>query len=214
MPYPSHVAAALSGASLGQLAYWRKPRADDVLLAPDFREGTRPAYSFRDVVALRTFVYLRGELSLQRIRKAVAKLRELGNMDHLSSYRLYVWGESVVWAESDDKLVDLVSHPGQYVMKAVMADVLDSFTTQKGVEVLPLLRPRKEVAVDPDVRGGYPVIAGTRIPFDVVAGLVADGVPLNEVHELYPTVGAEAARDAFEFAEYVASFRRPRAAAG
>src|SRR5690606_38444220 len=70
--YPTHIAATLSGASLRQLAYWRRPHGDGPLLAPELgTDGGRLLYSFRDVVALRTFVYLRESLPLQRIRKAV-----------------------------------------------------------------------------------------------------------------------------------------------
>jgi len=47
------------------------------------------SYSFRDVVALRTFVYLRSrEVPLQRVRKAVRSLRDMGATEHLSSYQL------------------------------------------------------------------------------------------------------------------------------
>ncbi len=46
------------------------------LLVPELRQAGRPLlYSFRDVIALRTFVYLRGEHSLQKVRKAVSTLR-------------------------------------------------------------------------------------------------------------------------------------------
>jgi hypothetical protein len=80
------LAAALSGATIRQLAYWRKPGPDgQPVLAPEY-SAIRPIdYSFRDVIALRTCVRLRQEASLQKIRHALDTLRvDLGERDHLS----------------------------------------------------------------------------------------------------------------------------------
>lgn len=81
MAYRAKMAAALSGASPRQLGTWRRgPRP---LLVPEV--STNPIlYSFRDLVALRTFTYLRETVSLQKIRKALGTLRDLGELDHLS----------------------------------------------------------------------------------------------------------------------------------
>jgi uncharacterized protein (DUF433 family) len=206
--YPTHVAAALSGASLRQLQYWRQRSNGEPLLTPDARAGGRVLYSFRDVMALRTFVYLREQLPLQRVRKAVSKLGELGDGAHLFAYRLYVSGSSIVWAESDDRLVDLVEMPGQYQLAAEMREVVKPFTQPlQCAEVVDLLRPRQRLEVDPGVRGGYPVVLDTRIPYDIIAGLVADGVSPAEVAYFYPPVDAGAAGDAFDFHRYVESLR-------
>ncbi len=62
------------------------------------------------------------------------------------------------------------------------------------------------VAVDPGVRGGEPVIAGTRIPYDEVAALFRDGAGAEEVDEFFPQVSPAAARDAYDFASYVDSY--------
>src|SRR3954465_15330503 len=88
MPLTPVLAAALSGASTGQLAYWRSARTSEPLLAPArHRPGSRVSYIFGDVVALRTFVYLRSRgMPPQRIRKAVASLRKLGQNEQLSEY--------------------------------------------------------------------------------------------------------------------------------
>ena len=113
MPYPSPVAAVLSGASVRQLQYWRTG-GDRALLVPELpRDAGRVLYSFRDVVALRTFVFLRESVSLQRVRKAVEHLREFGNTEHLSKYRLVTDGASIVLVAPDgDLATDLVEQPG------------------------------------------------------------------------------------------------------
>ena len=157
MAYPTHVAAALSGASLRQLQHRRQGRNREPLLPPEARSGGRVLYSFRDVMALRTFVYLREQLPLQRIKKAVSNLGLLTDGEHLSAYRLYVSGSSIVWAESADGLVDLVEMPGQYKLAAEMRDIVKPFTNLQGAEVVDLLRPRRRLEVDPGVRWGFPV---------------------------------------------------------
>jgi uncharacterized protein (DUF433 family) len=203
--YPSYLAATLSGASLRQLQYWREQE----ILHPELkRSGGRVLYSFRDVVALRTFVYLREELSLQLIRKAIGKLRELGNADHMSQYKLVASAGRIVLID-DESIMDLTKNPGQYVA-AFMRDVFQPFVNMQGAEVVNLLRPRELVSVDPDMQGGYPVIAGTRIQFDLVASLVSDGVDPEEVSDFYPSVTGAAARDAASLARIVAEYRDGR----
>lgn len=209
MSYPSVVAAALSGASLRQLSYWRSERSSDgPLLSPSIHNrGGRVAYSFQDVIALRTFVYLRAQhVPLQRVRKAVHNLRQLGETEHLSSYQLVAVGKDVVWRVSHDVAMDLTLSPGQHVI-AEMIDILDSFQGAHERQVVPLRRPKPGIEVDPDIRGGYPVIAGTRVPYDVVSSLVQDGLAPEDVVSYYPSVSPAAARGARDFAEYVDEYR-------
>jgi uncharacterized protein (DUF433 family)/DNA-binding transcriptional MerR regulator len=208
------MAAALSGASARQLSYWRSPRsAEAPLLAPRFHtKGARVSYSYQDVVVLRTFVYLRTRgVPLQRVRKAIHELRELGETEHLSGYRLVAVGRDVVWQASAELAVDLTRRPGQQVI-AEMVDILAAFTDSGGAEVVPLHNPKPGIAVDPQIRSGYPVVAGTRVPYDLVATLLADGLAPDEVSTIYPSVPAEAARGALAFARYVDEYRRPSAA--
>jgi uncharacterized protein (DUF433 family) len=69
-----------------------------------------------------------------------------------------------------------------------------------------LLQPREHLAVDPETQGGIPVIAGTRVPYDAVAGLMRDDVAADKIADYYPGVSAPAARDALDFARYVDSY--------
>jgi uncharacterized protein (DUF433 family)/DNA-binding transcriptional MerR regulator len=214
MSYTPEMAAALSGASIRQLSYWRSARsADEPLLSPEFHEpGTHVSYSFRDVLALRAFVYLRGrKVPLQRVRKAVTGLRALGEAGHLSAYTLVSIGRDVVWRVSGEEAIALTGAPGQQVI-AEMVDILGEFESMSGRPVVPLFEPHSGVRVDPEVRGGYPVVEGTRVPYDVVAGLLADGVEPAEISAFYPSVTAEAAQGALGFEQYVNGYRAARAA--
>jgi uncharacterized protein (DUF433 family) len=97
-------------------------------------------------------------------------------------------------------------------MIAEMVDILAGFTGPSGREIVPLHNPKPGVAVDPQIRGGYPVIAGTRVPYDLVAALLADGIAAEDVSSFYPSVDAEAARGALAFARYVDEHRHRPAA--
>ncbi|WP_405142385.1 DUF433 domain-containing protein [Sphaerisporangium sp. NBC_01403] len=171
-------------------------------------------YSFRDVVALRTCVKLRNDTSLQKIRRALDTLRDdLKERDHLSAYRLITDG-GTIYLMAPDQAVDLVRSKANLVIHE-MVDVLRPFY-RDGRHIPDLLRPREHVTVDPAVRGGIPVIKGTRIPYDEVAALLRDGVPAEQISDYYPSVSAPAARDAADFAAYVNSYepsREPREAA-
>lgn len=166
-------------------------------------------YSFRDVVALRTTVYLRRErISLQRIRRAPETFQGLGEVEHLSQYRLVAQGNSVVLLRGTAQAIDLVDQPGQQVTTVLMAEVLRPFSTPDDRVVPDLLHPRRNILVDPGIHAGNPVISGTRVPFEAVASLVRDGVRPAEIVHFYPSVGAAAASDAADFAEYVDHYRR------
>jgi uncharacterized protein (DUF433 family) len=65
-------------------------------------------------------------------------------------------------------------------------------------------RPKDNLTIDPRVLGGYPVVSGTRVPYDVVAGLADEGYTEAEIIELYPSVKPESIADATAFAQDVA----------
>ena len=206
MAYAPYMAAALSGATLRQLSHWRRSSGSSgAVLKPEVSVSRPVLYSFRDVVALRTCVFLRKDASLQKIRRAIANLRDLGEVDHLSRYKLVSDHDSIVLVD-DDSAVDLVKKPGQQVI-AEMSEVLRPFINKSNVEVPALLTPRDHITISPDVRAGHPVIAGTRVPYEKVAELLRDGVPSEAIHDYYPAVDQQAATDAFDFAEYVDSWR-------
>lgn len=208
MAYASQMAAALSGATLRQLSHWRQDRRVGAVLVPEV-SATPPRilYSFRDLLALRTCVYLRREVSLQKVRKAISNLRDLGEREHLSQYRLVADGDTIALVDQGEA-TDLVKKPGQRLI-VVLRDVFEPFAVREGVVVPRLFQPRERLIVDPDTRGGIPVVSGTRVPYDVVAGLVRDGVSPDEIKEYYPSVSADAARDAMDFALYVESYSKP-----
>lgn len=200
MAYGTRMAAALTGATPRQLRYWR---TEPVAFSPEVSTEP-PVYSFRDLVALRSFVYLRRRVSLQRIRGALRNLRDLGNLEHLSTYTLFVQGKSVVVVDAEGlRGLDLIDRPGQRVLFLAALDAVMKPFPVGETEVPDLRRPRDEIAIHPQVHRGHPVVQGTRVAYDLVAGMVRDGVPPEAIQDYYPGVSARAARDAVAFADYV-----------
>ena len=48
------------------------------------------------------------------------------------------------------------------------------------------LQDQSLVSTDPDVMGGAPVFAGTRVPVDVVLSSLAEGIELQRLKNSYP----------------------------
>lgn len=69
----------------------------------------------------------------------------------------------------------------------------------------------KIVSSDPEVLGGTPVFAGTRVPVAVLFENLADGMTLDDIIDAYPTLTRAAALAALQEAE--ASLEREQAAA-
>lgn len=205
MAYAPFMVAALSGATMRQLAHWRKQTNSGAVLVPEVSAARPIMYSFRDVVALRTCVFLRKDSSLQSIRRAIETLRDIGELKHLSEYTLVYAHGTIVLVDSDTA-IDLVKQPGQLLM-AEMSDVLRPFINKNAVEVPALFNPRDNIEVDPEIRFGHPVITGTRVPYENVASLMADGVQASDIGRYYPAVDAAAADDAYDFATYVDMWR-------
>ena len=134
---------------------------------------------------------IREEHSLQKIRRAVQNLRDLGNTEHVSRYQLLATPAGIG--------TDLVREPGNRPLDVTLADVVGPFDTATR-HVAALFKPRELLDVDPDVCGGYPVVTGTRVLFDQVASLVTDGVRPEHIDRCFPGITAAAAEDATSFA--------------
>ena len=216
MSYSPPLAATLSGATIRQLSYWRRPSpSGPPLLVPDHHFGRRIFYSFEDVVALRMFVKLREEISLQRIRRGVAWLTQNHPETHMSKHALQAIPEerTIVWISSEGDYFDIVTRPGEQGFAVVMESIFRAFETDRGVKVPDLAEPTPGITIDPRVRGGFPVIENSRIPYSVIAGLVNDGLRNDEIQMLYPQVTPESAGGAHDFDALVALARGEHRAA-
>ncbi len=209
MAFPVAATSALTGASMSQLHSWRRT----LLLVPEVDSRPRHLlYSFRDLLALRSVVRLRQSSSLQRIRRAFATATSADLTEHPSEWNLIDIGASIVLVRDDGVGMDVVTHPGQITL-ANLADVMAPFVTGHG-RVVDLRRPRPHLETREQRLGGWPTIEGTRVPFDVVADLLADGsVSPDDVGLYYPAVSAAAAADALDFARSLPNWADARESA-
>jgi len=96
--FTSLQASRFTGTTGNQLRYWDKiGLVKPGVQATGGRPGVRRLYSFRDLIALKVVKsLLDGGMSLQRVRRAYAWLRENVNLDdHLSSVKLVTDGKSI-----------------------------------------------------------------------------------------------------------------------
>lgn len=186
MGFSTKMAAFLSGATVSQLNSWARKE----LLVPEISFNPRE-YSFRDVVALRALAMLRSNVSLQKIRRALATMEDQNFTEHLSEYRFATDNKSVkVWTE--DGFLDLVENPGQFELKSI-EDIYKPFRNLNGRKVPHLLHPAEGIEIRIDRLGGTPTVAGTRVPFELVSELACgpDNLTPVEIEQLYPTVSVQ-----------------------
>lgn len=206
MSFPVDLTVTMTGVTRYQLQHWRKTE----LLVPEVNAYRPPLYSFRDLIALRTVARLRLEASLQKVRQAFKNLPVFELTEHPSAYQFATDGKSIaVW--TDAGFMDVVKSPGQYHFYT-FDDVFRPFVNKRGDEVIDFQAPRPKLSVDPHRLGGWPTIAGTRVPYDTIASALRGGdLRPEDVRHYYPGVSKAAAKDALSFADQVEAQRKRRA---
>lgn len=107
--------ARLTGLTPRQLDHWDRQGFLKPSLSKASGYGSTRRYSFEDVVRLRVAARLRAAgVGLARLRRCEQALRRLGGGD-LREVRLLVSGSRVLWARSDQEVVDLLKD-GQLVL--------------------------------------------------------------------------------------------------
>lgn len=208
MAYPLKLTSVLTGATPSQLNRWRSSG----LIVPEIRPKRPPLYSFRDLLLLRSIVFLRAQTSSQKIHRAFDNLSQavgfeagLDAVEHPSEYRFGWDGDTIFLGTRDGHAVDILKRVGQQSVFDFQ-DMLQAFTNFREAPVPEFGRPGRHIELKPKRMGGWPTIEGTRVPYDDIARLVDFVTVLPEdVQDYYPSVSAEAARGAVEFAERVAA---------
>jgi DNA-binding transcriptional MerR regulator len=118
--------ARLTGLTARQLDHWDR----EGFLKPSLRQasgyGSARRYSFGDVVRLRVAARMRAAgVALARIRRCAEALERLGGeTEDLGGVRLIVTGSRVLWARSDEEVVDLLKE-GQLVLVFSIGDTVE-----------------------------------------------------------------------------------------
>ncbi len=116
----------LSGLTPRQIDHWDRKG----FLKPSIQSakgyGSARRYSFADVVRLRVAARLRSAgVGLARIRRCAEALERLGGEEgDLGGVRLIVAGSRVLWARSDEEVVDLLRE-GQLVLVFSIGDAVE-----------------------------------------------------------------------------------------
>lgn len=175
----------LTGLSRRQLAYWDKTG----FFSPShFDESNRRPhtriYSFRDVVGLRTIALLRERgISLQELRKVGAWLHE-HEREPWSRLRFFTAaGKVFVHDSASNSMVQASAPAGQAVipweLEAIAEDTSRRLTNRRPDQIGKLEHRRS-------VLGNASVIAGTRIPTEMIFDLYKAGYSTSEILREYP----------------------------
>jgi DNA-binding transcriptional MerR regulator len=115
-------AVRVSGLPYPVLDYWAKSGFIVPSVTAAAGSGSQRRYSFRDIVALRVARELRDAgISLQSLRKVIAKLRESEGIENpLAEERLILAGDDVVLVRSEEELLSQIRRPGQLYLTAVV----------------------------------------------------------------------------------------------
>lgn len=191
MSCPLKLTSVLTGATPSQLYKWRKSG----LVVPEINPLCPPLYSFRDLILLRSIVFLRAHTSSQKIHRAFAVFA----FEHPSEFRFGVDEDTIYIGTRSGEAIDILTRVGQPTIFS-FEDMLAAFSNFKETPVPELGRPSAHLELRPTRMSGWPTISETRVPYDLIARLVDNKTVFPEdVPDYYPAVSPEAARDAVEF---------------
>ena len=188
-------AAQLAGLTRRKVDYWRKT----LLLSPSTDEQVSAhrsirLYDFVDMLALMTVgELLRRDVTLQRIRKIVQRMRELGLDKPLTELRF-----GTVATGNDtrkDLLVTVTLKDGTVVGdddlgQSVLAEVVDIEEIRTSIRRATQRNPADVGRTERrrNARGSREVFAGTRVPVETVRAYVIEGLEDAEILEAFPTL--------------------------
>lgn len=185
--YTAAEAADLTHVPRSTVHYWVRTG----LVEPSVSLSRPMLFSFLDLRDLVVIDRLRGRVSTQTIRRAIDWLRTVADVQHIVHAECRKRDGEIVWTPMDDpQAAVLASRGGQLLL------TLDEVWKKLDAEVregeIIALHPADHVDIDPDVRGGTPVVTGTRVPTALVAELVNGGLSPKEVVAMYPLLTVEA----------------------
>ncbi len=193
--YTREEAARIAKVPRSTVGYWAKTR----LIVPSHKFGRWPLYSFQD---LRDLVVCRKlkerSATVRAIRKALGYVRSVDDVWHLAEAGFGVTddGDLIYQPRQEDGVAVRPDLYGQRVFWVPLKEALDELGARPNTTQLV---PRKGVVIDPRIKGGAPVVRGTRIPTRLIAEIAADGTSVDSIIALYPILKPEDIRAALDY---------------
>lgn len=177
--YTAAEAARIAKVPRSTVDYWAKTS----LVFPSGRKKRPRLYTFQDLRDLVVAQQLRDQgARVQDFRAALQYVRSIDYVERLAQANFWVSDGQLLYKPKGD-LVAPHRH-GQRVFEISMPKVFQQLGASLASPTV--LRPFERVLIDPNVRGGTPVIEGTRIPTRLIRELSEDGLDAQEVIDLYP----------------------------
>lgn len=185
--YTASEAAELTHVPRSTVHYWVRTG----LVEPSVSLVRPMLFSFLDLRDLVVIDRLRGQVPTRTIRRAVDWLRNVADVQHIVHAECREQGGEIVWIPADDPEAEVLASRGGQILLS-LDEVWEKLNAQVRDGEVVALHPAKHVDIDPDVRGGTPVVSGTRIPTVLVAELVNGGLGPEEIVAMYPLLTVEA----------------------
>lgn len=214
-PFTTAQVKQITGLTIRQIDYWDRIRFIRPSIAKAKGRGSVRRYSIMDIVEMKTAKgLLEGGISLRKIKEAFQYLRKA--MPHirrpLLELRLVALpGKKFVLARDNPGYMELVDTPGQMVLfvapvgqiaKEVEDQVEELKQAKKFVD--------ERIEINPEVMGGAPVIAGTRIPIDTILYYLRHGWDAKKIAKEFPSLTAKDVEAARLYWELERKKGRPR----
>lgn len=182
--YTAAEAARIARVPRSTLDYWARTG-----LVPASQRTARPRlFSFEDLRDIVAVEKLRQQgAKTYAIRAAIRYVRDITDVTRLAHANFQFDGVGgLVWHDPTGSVIAPHQH-GQYVLH--MEEVFRQLGADPDNPTV--LHPVKGIRIDPQIRGGAPVIEGTRIPAQLIAEFLLEGTTEAELLELYPSLTPE-----------------------
>jgi uncharacterized protein (DUF433 family) len=181
MAFDAAETARLTGLSKWQLRHWLD------IVHPFWPSG---AYSFRDLVALRSLATLQAKhgISTQAFRR-VAKYIRNNTEEHLSCVKIGIGPNDKLYVfRKSDSVWESVDGAGQIVAEIALDHVMDEL--RKSI-ISARERPRAQwgtTSRSPGICGNRETFAGTRVAVGLVVDRIKSGATIKSIREEFPTL--------------------------